>query len=143
MPKQKIHWRVLLPALLLWATCAAYAQEDFIRSGTGIGVERTRVAVSSFRAAADSAALLRTFDETLWNDLEYSGILDLVSRSFYPLTLPARPGDVKLEEWSRPPVSAHMLVLGSIYRLGERLMIEGWLVDPLRSPRSIDLPNRV
>ncbi len=138
MPTRKIHLRVLLPALILWAACAAHAQEDFIRSGTGIGVERTRLAVSSFRASADGAALLRTFDETLWNDLEYSGILDLVSRSFYPLTLPARPGDVKLEEWSRPPVSAHMLVLGSIYRLGERLMIEGWLVDPRVDPQKED-----
>ena len=142
MPARKVHFRVLLPALLLWATCATHAQEDFIRSGTGIGVERTRLAVSSFRAAADSGALMRTFDETLWNDLEYSGILDLISRSFYPLRIPARPGDVKLEEWSNPPVNAHMLVLGNAYRLGERLMVEGWLVDPRNEQRPVVLGKR-
>ena len=142
MPAGKVHFRILLPALLLWATCAAYAQEDFIRSGTGIGVERTRLAVSSFWATADSGALMRTFDETLWNDLEYSGILDLLSRSFYPLTLPARPGDVKLQEWSNPPVYAHMLVLGNAYRLGERLMVEGWLVDPRNEGKPVVLGKR-
>ena len=106
------------------------AQDDFIRTGTGIGMERTRLAVSSFQSNLESAALTRLFDATLWNDLEFAGIFETVSRSFYPLALPARPADVKLEEWSSPPVSAHMVVLGNVSRTGQQIAVEGWLVDP-------------
>ena len=56
-------------------------------------MERTRVAVSSFQPSPDTATLIRLFDATLWNDLEFSGILELVSRSFYPLTTGAAPHD--------------------------------------------------
>ena len=142
MPKRGIRFWIFLLTLSLLADSPAYGQEDIIRSGTGIGIERPRLAVSSFRATPESATLLRRFDETLWNDLDYSGILDLVSRSFYPLALPARPGDVEPDQWSEPPVNAHMLALGSAYLVGKRLLIEGWLVDPRNATQPVVLGKR-
>ena len=136
-----LHGLLLLCAGLLLPG-PGRAQQDLIRTGTGLGVERTRLSVSSFRSTPDSALLMRTFDGVLWNDLEYSGILELVSRSFYPLALPARPGDVNLDEWLRPPVSAHMLVLGNASRSGDQVIIEGWLVDPRNSLQPVVLGKR-
>jgi TolB protein len=118
------------------------AQDDFIRTGTGIGMERTRIAVSSFQPAADTATLMRVFDATLWNDLEFSGVMEMVSRSFYPLTVPSRPAAVKLEEWRDPPVGAHMLVVGNASMAGDRIVVEGWLMDPRNAAEPTVLGRR-
>jgi len=100
-------------AALLFCLPAA-AQNDLIRTGTGIGAERTRLAVSSFFASPENAPLTRVFDDTLWNDLDYAGIFELASRSMYPLGLPSRPTDIKLEEWPKNIVPA-----GALTRLEE------------------------
>ena len=121
---------MLLTISPILAAGIAGAQDDFIRTGTGIGMERTRIAVSSFQPSPDTATLMRLFDATLWNDLDFSGIFEMVSRSFYPLTVPSRPAAVRLEEWSEPPVGAHMLVVGNAVMAGDRIIIEGWLMDP-------------
>jgi TolB protein len=151
-----------LPALLIGSSL--WAQSDLIRTGTGIGMERTRLAVSSFSTPSDNAELMRLFDDTLWNDLDYAGIFDLAPKSFYPLLLPARPADLtqcqpgapasagsaappgncrtKLEEWSGPPVSAQMVVLGNALRAGEQVQIEGYLVDSRNVAQPVVLGKR-
>jgi TolB protein len=126
---RKVRMGVLLLILFLPVPYAPGALQDIIRSGTGIGQERTRLAVPIFRATPEAAAVMKTFDETLWNDLDYAGIFDLVSRSFYPLSLPAAPTEVKADEWSKPPASAHMLSIGNAGLSGQQLAIQGWLVD--------------
>jgi TolB protein len=134
--KKFIAWIALAGVILFGGATLGHAQDDLIRTGTGIGAERTRLAVSSFFAAPDNAALARVLDDTLWNDLDYAGIFELASKSMYPLTLPARPADLKLEEWRDPPLSAQMVVLGNLTRTADQVQIEGWLVDP----RNIDQP---
>src|SRR5215813_285853 len=92
---------VLLPVSL-------FAQ-DQIKTGTGIGVEKVRLAVPDFKAStadAQSAALLKTFNETLWNDLDNSGVVELVSKSFYPLQVPGQPTEVNFISWNSPPPNA-------------------------------------
>ena len=37
-----------------------------------------------------NADLLKTFNDTLWNDLDNAGIFEMVSKSFYPLVRSAR-----------------------------------------------------
>ena len=39
-------------------------------------------------------SLTQEFNQVLWNDLEQSGIFDLVSKSYYPLTPPREPQEV-------------------------------------------------
>ncbi len=62
--------------------------QDWIKTGTGLGVEKVRLAVPDFNAStqdAKNADLLKAFNDTLWNDLDNAGIFDMVSKSFYPL----------------------------------------------------------
>jgi TolB protein len=136
---------ILLAIPLLLAAAPARSQRDMIRTGTGLGIDRTRLAVSSFRATADSTNWARLFDDTLWNDLDDSGILELVSKSFYPLSLPARPADVKpekWEEWTVPPATAHMVALGNSSLVGQQVAIEGWLVDPRNTTQPVVIGKR-
>ena len=53
-----------------------------------------------------NAALLKTFNDTLWNDLDVSGVVELVSKSFYPLQVPGQPPEVNFLAWNAPPPNA-------------------------------------
>ena len=56
---------------------------------------------------------MATFNETLWEDLDFSGIIDLVSRSFYPRGRFGQPNDIDLQEWSSTTVDAQLIAFGS------------------------------
>src|SRR5215475_13633874 len=106
-------------SLLLVATVAlsAPAPQDWIRTGTGLGVEKIRLAVPDFKASTqdpNNPELLKVFNETLWNDLDNAGIFDMVSKSFYPLGEIGGPGDIKFDAWSAPPPNAAMLAFGNL-----------------------------
>jgi TolB protein len=114
-------------AILLARPAAA---QDWFKTGTGLGVEKARVAVPQF-GASDAAAqpLEKVFHETLVNDLSYSGILELVSPSFYPTALPTTPAQLKAADWSAAPASAYMVAYGNLSTSGGALAISGWLSD--------------
>jgi TolB protein len=119
----------LLSALLL--VSFSWAQAHF-ETGTGLGVEKVRLAVADFKAATsdpNNTGLLTVFNSTLWNDLDNAGIFDMVSKSFYPLGAVGGPGDVKFEAWNSPPPNAAMLAFGSLGITGGNLTVEGWLFD--------------
>src|ERR1700756_2309596 len=111
-------------------TCAS--AQDWIKTGTGLGVERIRIAVPEFKGSNQdprNADLLKTFNDTLWNDLDNAGIFDMVSKSFYPLGQIGAPSDVKFESWSVPPPNAAMLVFGNLAATGNNVTVQGWLYD--------------
>lgn len=119
----------LLSILLLGTPSAA---QDWIKIGTGLGVEKPRVAVPDFQqASADpqTGALLKVFNDTLWNDLTQAGIFEIVSKSFYPLQVPGAPDQVKFETWSNPPPNAGLLVFGNVNASGDDVAVQGWLYD--------------
>jgi TolB protein len=106
--------------------------QDWIRTGTGLGVEKVRLAVPDFKASTQdpkNTDLLKAFNETLWNDLETAGIFDMVSKSFYPLGPVGTPADVKFESWSAPPPNAAMLAFGNFSVSGSSMTVQGWLYD--------------
>src|SRR5215467_15047125 len=73
--------------------------------GTNKGVDAVRIALPLFRSSSggDKAEqLTRVFNEVLWNDLDYSGNVIVVSRSFYPLVNISSPGDVHPDDWTKP-----------------------------------------
>ena len=74
----------LIP-LFLCLLSLPLAAQDWIKTGTGLGVERIRLAVPDFKSDAASAPYSKTFNDVLWSDLDNAGIFDLVSKSFYPL----------------------------------------------------------
>src|SRR3977135_1732027 len=68
--------------------------QDWVRTGTSLGAEKLRLAVPDFKSStsdAQAAALLKAFNDTLWNDLDNSGVVELVSTSFYQLQVQGQP----------------------------------------------------
>ena len=49
-------------------------------------MERIRIAVPDFKASTQirKLNLLKTFNDTLWNDLDNAHIFDMVSKAFIP-----------------------------------------------------------
>jgi TolB protein len=122
---------ILLCTIALLAGIAA-AQTDWIKTGTGLGVEKVRLAVTDFKTTstdARTADLLKTFNDTLWSDLDNAGIFDMVSKSFYPLAQPGQPGEVRLDAWGNPPPNAAMLAFGNLNVSANDLAVQGWLYD--------------
>ena len=121
---------LLLAAVLTAAPCLA--QQDWIKTGTGLGMEKVRLAVPDFKPStseAKNADLLKVFNATLWNDLDNAGIFDMASKSFYPLAVPGNPTDVKFDAWNAAPVSAAMLAFGNLGVTGNNVTVQGWLYD--------------
>ncbi len=121
----------LLLAFLACATVAT-AQQDWIRTGTGLGVEKVRLAAADFKpvtSEAPTADLAKTFNDTLFSDLENAGIFDMVSKSFYPLEVPGTPQEMKLGAWSNPPPNASMVAFGNLGVTSGQLSVQGWLYD--------------
>ena len=123
-------------ALVLLFTCCLLPSrlraQDWVKTGTSLGVEKVRLAVADFKpstADPQNAALLKTFNDTLWNDLDVSGVVELVSKSFYPLQVPGQPQEVNFLAWNVPPPNAAMLGFGSLGVASGRLTVQGWLYD--------------
>ena len=133
------RWRGSKPFVralaFLWICCllsTVLVAQDWIKSGTGLGVEKVRLAVADLKpATADpqNSALLKTFNDTLWNDLDVSGVVELVSKSFYPLQVPGQPPEVNFMAWNAPPPNAAMLAFGNLGVASGRLTVQGWLYD--------------
>src|SRR5256885_9326267 len=120
----------LVSAFFLAPFCLA--QQDWIRTGTGLGVEKIRLAVPDFKAAATEtqpADVLKTFNDTLWNDLDNAGIFEMVSKSFYPLQVPANAQEMRIADWANPPTNAGMAAFGSLGAAGSEAVMQGWLYD--------------
>jgi TolB protein len=110
----------------------SFAQQDWIRTGTGLGVEKVRLAVPDFKASNQdprNTDLLKVFNDTLWNDLDNAGIFDMVSKSFMPTDTPGNPADVRFDAWNSAPVNASMLAFGNLGASGNTLTVQGWLYD--------------
>ena len=136
--KNAYKYSLTLAAFIFLASVVSYSQEDWIRTGTGLGVEKVRLAAADFKpSSADprNTALLKAFNDTLWNDLNNAGIFDMVSKSFYPLSSPAVPAEVKFAEWNAPPPSASMLAFGSLGVTVDSMTVQGWL-DDVKNPQS-------
>jgi TolB protein len=113
------------------------SSQDWIRTGTGLGVEKIRMAVPDFKVSQGNPAdLAKTFNETLFNDLDNAGIFDMVSKSFYPLQVPGSPQDMKLDAWGNPPPNAGMVAFGNLgVDAQNNLQVYGWLFD-VKNPDS-------
>ncbi len=59
-------------------------------------------------------AALGTFNETLWNDLKFASVANLVGKSLYPKTLLADPATLKYEEWAEEPVKSDYVAFGNL-----------------------------
>jgi TolB protein len=125
------RWCVLLALWCAVLVPSLYAQ-DWIKTGTGLGVEKVRLAVPDFKPGTSDPLtpnLLRTFNDTLWNDLDNSGVVELVSKSFYPLQVPGQTSEVNFLAWNAPPPNAAMLAFGNLAVASGKVTVQGWLYD--------------
>ena len=113
-----------------------------------------RIAVPDFRNADVSPNLMYAFNQTLWNDLNTSGIFSMVHKSVYPKAAPQQPSDFRrpqpatmqrargeemliprtggglwMTDWSARPVNANFIVFGRIALQGGILVLYGNLFD--------------
>ena len=126
----------VMALLLLTAAAEPAAAQDWFKTGTGLGVSKARVAAPDLAPRTQNAqALEKTFHGILWNDLEYSGILDMVSPSFYPLQVPSQPSELSAQQWSAAPADTYMVAYGNMTADASGLSVAGFLSD-VHSPGS-------
>jgi hypothetical protein len=66
--------------------------QDWFKTGTALGVQKARVAVADFASSgAGAQPLAKEFSDVVRGDLDYSGIVELVSQSMYPARVPSQP----------------------------------------------------
>jgi TolB protein len=111
------------------------------------------MAVPLFRGAGGAQAVMGTFNQVLWSELDTSGKFRMVPRTTYPLNTPQRPEDWKpdappaavpkgarapqtppdyglhLRDWAGPPVNASYMALGYTAEQGGRLVLFGFLYN--------------
>jgi len=110
---------------------AARASQQII-TGTNTGAAIVRLAVPEFVSRtpeSQARTLTALFNQTVWNDLEFSGILELVSRSFYPLGQFGAPQDIVETEWTSEVVDADFLAFGNTEVRGGQFAVEARLWD--------------
>lgn len=119
-----------LAALAAHPRPAARGQEIVI--GTNTGATIVRLAVPEFVSRSQdnqSRTLTALFNQTLWNDLEFSGVLELVGRSFYPLGQFGAPQDIQPPDWTSEAVGADFLAFGNTGARAGEFAIEARLWD--------------
>jgi TolB protein len=143
--------------LILASLTALAAGAIFVLGQDKIGGEivkqkgKPRMAVIDFRGAGDAQKFMNTFNTTLWDELNNSGALEMVGKTFYPLDVPQQPQDFKapttiaplrrgdpprtlkngpwLTDWSGPPTNANYLTFGYTAVQDGRLMLRGFLFN--------------
>src|SRR5438477_7423270 len=89
-----------------------------------VGSQKPVVAVPDFRGSGASQGLMGPFNETLFNDLQSSGLFTMAPKGMYPVQVPQRPEDFRqparpgasaqglwLGDWASPPASANFLTI--------------------------------
>src|ERR1700757_3011726 len=92
------HKKILIALTTILTALAAGALlltgQDRI-TGTISQGEKPKIAVIDFRGSGDAQRWMDPFNQTLWDELSGSGVLNMVAKSLYPLTVPQRPQDFK------------------------------------------------
>jgi len=136
-----VRWLLFVVATL-FLTCSAIAQ-DWVRTGTGLGQVKPRVALADFGPRSDSAKSHSSlFTQVVRDDLQFSGILELASPSFYPPQVPTVPTELKAGAWLDPPTSAFYVGFGNLSESTAEIAIQAWLFD-VRNPSSQPVVGKV
>ncbi|WP_321476592.1 hypothetical protein [uncultured Paludibaculum sp.] len=130
----------------------AYSQSQdvvkiILRSG-----DKQKIALPDFRGGGGATPLVDTFNQTVFDDIQRSGLFDMASKSFYPLNPPQQESDWRqtpaptpgrrgepptppncggrcLSDWSGSPVSSTLLGFGYAAEQGGQLVVFGHLYN--------------
>src|SRR5215471_20018353 len=73
------------------------------------------LAVADFQPRAGGLdAALGTYNNTLWDDLKFASVANMVGKSLYPKTLLADPASLRYEEWANDPVKSDYVAFGNL-----------------------------
>lgn len=112
-----------LAAAALAGVAFSQGQSRIVLEITG-GTKRT-IALPDFRGAGGTGTLVATFNQTVFEDIQRSGLFDMAAKSFYPLNPPQQESDLRqpaqpgascsgrcLNDWAGAPVNAGYLGFG-------------------------------
>ena len=106
------------------------AAQDWFKTGTGMGVSKARVGLADWAARnPDSQTFATEFASVVRADLEYSGIVDVVSQSMNPTQSPSLPTELNAQSWTDPPANAQLVAYGNLTVTGNNVEVDGWLND--------------
>ena len=131
MPAKKTVLAVTFVIVLSLFLSSPIIAQDWFRAGTGLGnVEKPRIAVADFAArSSDPSAHAGLFTQIVRDDLSFSGIIDLVSPSFYPSQVPSQPQELQFLTWTDPPLNANFVAFGNLTESTTEAVISAWLYD--------------
>jgi TolB protein len=137
--------RALVVCLVIVSTAAiATAQEQgWFRTGTGIGEEKPRIAVPDFVPRSDEAkAHAALFTGVVRDDLSFSGIVDLVSPSYYPTQPLSQPQELRNLTWTDAPLNSNFVAFGYFTETSAEVVIYAWMYD-VRNPSTQAVVGKV
>lgn len=117
-----------------------------------IGGQKPVIALPDFRGSGEAQQFMDTFNETLFREVETSGMFKMAAKSMFPVEVPQRPQDFRppsapaqparkgqtpqpvrqgpwLTDWSGPPVSANYLAFGYTAVQDGQMVLFGWLYN--------------
>jgi TolB protein len=127
-----LRFPLLCISLLSFVFAPALRAQDWVRTGTNLGVQRIRLAAAMFKPATGDVQTLplkSIFDQTLYNDLKNSGVFDMVSRSMEPNVMPGAPQEINLAQWAADPSNAAMVAFGNLGVSAGHVSVQGFLFD--------------
>jgi len=145
----------MLVALLCAGSVWLAGQQGVVQGGLIVsGQQQPSIAIIDFRGAGAAQPLMGVFNDTLWNDIEESGVFKMVAKTLYPLDVPQRPQDFLpprmsnpinpsdppvpirvgpwLTDWSGPPVNTTYLAFGYVAAQGQDLVLYAYLYNVLQ-----------
>ena len=131
LPGATRHSSIFFAALIaLLFSCSLLRAQDRFRTGTGLGVEKYRIAVPDFVPRADNAKPHSTlFTQVVRDDLAFSGIVDVVSPSFYPTQPLSQPGELQKLTWTDMPLNSNFVAFGNLTESTADVTIAAWMFD--------------
>ncbi len=122
---------------------AQVEQRPWFRTGTGLGVDKIRLAVADFGPRTDNAKTHSAqFTQIVRDDLAFSGVVELVSPSFYPTQAPTQPGELQNAAWTESQVNAHYVAFGNLTETATEVAIQAWLYD-VTNPSSQSVVGKI
>src|SRR5579884_1679231 len=82
-------------ALLAGAFYCIHAQQGEIQGNIEKRGGKATIAIPDFRGAGQAQAFMATFNTTLHDEIENSGLFSLVPKSLMPLNVPQQPQDFR------------------------------------------------
>jgi len=127
--------------------------------------QRPVMAIPDLRGAGNAQVFMAPFNQTLWDDIQQSGLFKMAPKTSYPLGVPQQPSDFKeppppaaaparrrertaeltqpqngggywITDWSSPPVQGNYLAFGYSAVQNDVLVLYGWLFDLSRGSAS-------